>query len=825
MATTKTGVTAGSDTPRSSGTDTDGLTAAEAASRLATVGHNRLGPVHRVRGWRLLAAQFINPIVLILILATILAIILGDLTDGLIILIIIGASGVLGFVQEHRAGNAVDELTARVRIHTDVLRDGVETPLPIDDVVPGDVVVLRAGDVIPADGRVFTSRNMLVDEAAISGESFPVEKGAGQGNDDRLYMGTHVISGEARAVMERTGSHTEYAAVYRRLASADVTTSFEKGMTRFGFMLVRVMIILVAAILVINLVLHRPVIESILFSLALAVGLTPQLLPAIVAVSLAAGARRMAAAKVIVKRLDAIEDLGGMTTLCTDKTGTLTIGAIRLDQWVDLDGRTSADVLRLAAVNAGLQRGFANPMDDAIVAVAGPPTGATALDEMPYDFTRRRLSILADEAGGRVLVTKGAFADIVSICTTARVDAGPVPLDTVVDGVTALVERLSAGGFRVLAVAERSMPDAVAITEADEREMTLCGLLAFHDPIKPNAAETIEQLRRLGVSLRLITGDNRLAAKHIAGAIGLPGDVLAGAAIDDLSDAELAERAGSVAVFAEVEPLAKERIVKALRARGEVVGFLGDGINDTPALHAADVGISVDSAVDVAKQTAAVVLLDHGLHVVADGVRLGRQTFANTLKYVRVTISANFGNMLSMATASALLPFLPLLPRQVLLLNLLTDVPGTTIATDSVDPEQLASPRRWDLRSIRRFMLIFGMISTVFDLATFGVLRLGFDASADVFRSGWFIESTLTELTVMLVLRTGRPFIRSRPSRALLGSSVAVAAAALILPYLPGISAGLGLAALPLPILAALLGLTVAYALINEFAKRRWPIT
>jgi P-type Mg2+ transporter len=810
------------------GTSADGLTTAEAARRLAAQGPNRISGPTRKRGIRLLLSQFANPIIVILVVATVLAMLLGDLTDGAIILVIIAASGALGFWQEHQAGRAVDALLARVQVHADVLRDGREQPVPLEQIVAGDVVMLRAGAIVPADCRVLASRNLLVDEAALTGESFPVEKSERPADTtevahrtDALFMGTHVVSGEGSAVVVQTGRATEFAAVSERLAGRDVTTSFERGMTRFGLLLVRAMAVLVTVILVVNILLGRPVLDAVLFSLALAVGLTPQLLPAIVAVSLAAGARLMAAKKVIVKRLDAIEDFGGMTVLCTDKTGTLTAGAVRLDRAIDINGSDSATVLRMAALNAGLQRGFANPMDEAILAAAGPATpGAKLIDENPYDFSRKRLSVLTEDTDGPVLICKGAVPGVLAACSRATTAQGVVPLTAVRADVDDRVRQLSGDGFRVLAIAHRAMPGRDSTTTADEDDMILDGLLAFQDPAKDDAAQAVGDLAALGVTVRLVTGDNRLAAEHIAQAVGLGGGLLTGPEIDSLGDDELAGRVGEIQVFAEVEPLHKERIVRALRAQGATVGFLGDGINDAPALHAADVGVSVDTAVDVAKEAAAIVLLEKDLRVIADGVRQGRRTFANTLKYVRVTVSANFGNMLSMAAASAFLPFLPLLPRQILLLNLLTDVPGTTIATDNVDAQQLAAPRRWDLAGIRNFMILFGLLSSLFDLATFGLLRWGFDAGPELFRTGWFIESTATELAVMLVLRSARPLLRSRPSNGLLWSSAVVMAVTLTLPYVPFLAEALGLTPPSGGMLAALAALTLAYVGVNEVAKR-----
>ncbi|HEX8930802.1 MAG TPA: HAD-IC family P-type ATPase, partial [Actinomycetota bacterium] len=554
----------------------------------------------------------------------------------------------------------------------------------------------------------------------------------------------------------------------------------------FGVLLVRAMAVLVTAIFAVNLVPHRPVVDSLLFSLALAVGLTPQLLPAIVSISLATGARRMAAEQVIVKRLDAIEDFGAMTVLCTDKTGTITAGAVQLDRAIDLAGRASAEVLRLARLNAGLQRGFPNPLDQAILAGAAPVDPGARLGEIPYDFQRKRLSVLVGGPGGPLLVTKGAFDKVLEVCATADVDGRSVPLAQVREELERRFAELSGDGYRVLALASRPLATTHLAGAADETGMTLRGLLAFLDPPKPGAAAAIRRLAGRDVSVRLVTGDNRLAARKLAAAVGLDADrLLTGADIDRLDQHELAGRAAGTVVFAEVEPLHKERIVGALRQAGQVVGFLGDGINDAAALHAADVGISVDTAVDVAKQSAAIVLLDKSLQVVADGVRLGRQTFANTLKYIRVTTSANFGNVVSMAVAAGFLPFLPLLPRQILLLNFLSDIPGMAIAGDSVDPEQLEQPRSWDLRSVRTFMLVFGLLSSAFDILTFLTLRLGFGAGATLFRSGWFVESTVTELAVMLVLRTNRPFWRSRPGRAPVWSSIAIAAITIALPFTP----------------------------------------
>ena len=811
------------------GSSATGLSSAEATLRRTRLGPNAVAGRPRTDAVWLLARQFTSPIILILVVATVLSGLLGDVPDTLIILAIIGLSGLLGFWQERGAARAVEALLAVVRVTAEVYRDGVVAQVPVDDVVPGDVVLLAAGDVVPGDCRIIESRQLLVDEAALTGETYPVEKVVGGIGADSpiakrtnaVFMGTHVVSGSGTVLVVQTGVATQFGRVSGRLAQAHVATSFERGMAGFGYLLVRAMVVLVVAIFVVNVVLARPLIDSALFSLALAVGLTPQLLPAIVTISLSQGARQMAREKVIVKRLDSIEDFGAMSVLCTDKTGTMTEGTVVLEGALGLDGQPSDVVHRLAYLNAHFQSGFSNPIDDAIRTARDiKVTDARRLDELPYDFLRKRLSVLVAEGGTAQIITKGALDDVVAVCTQAQDPAGKVvALATVMPQITSRYEALSAQGYRVLGVATRDAGGATKLTPADESKLMFRGFLTFLDPPKESAKATLADLAAAGISVRMITGDNRLVAAHVATMVGLdPAAVLTGEELDHLDDATLASRAAATSVFAEIEPLAKERIVRALRAAGAVVGYLGDGINDAPALHAADVGISVDSAVDVAKQAADIVLLEKDLGVVLHGVREGRRTFANTMKYVFTTTSANFGNMLSMAVAAAVLPFLPLLASQILLINFLTDFPGTTIATDEVDPEQLERPRSWDIGFVRNFMLVFGAVSSVFDLLTFAVLRLGFGADAVTFRSGWFLESVATELAVMFVLRTQRPFFRSRPGRLLTLSSLAVGALTLVIPYSP-VAGLLGLDG-PAPALLALLMLiTVLYVAATEVTK------
>lgn len=821
------------------GSGQNGLTHAHAAEKLELSGPNRLDTQREPSALRLLAHQFISPIELILVAATVLSGVLGDWTDAAIILVILVLSGLLGFAQEHNAGKAMKALLATVEVSAVVLRDGAKVKVPISGVVPGDIAIVTAGDLIPGDCRVVAANGFTVDESALTGETFPVEKTPGtvesssplNARTNSVFLGTHAASGVGTLLVVNTGLRTEIAAITARLGSRRPQTGFERGMTAFGLLLTRLMIVFVIAIFVINLVLQRSLVDSALFSLALAVGLTPQLLPAIVSISLAQGARMMATRRVIVRRLDAIEDFGSMTILCSDKTGTMTAGEIDLDQATTLDGTPSKEIVKLASLNAGLQTGWKNPIDEAILAAQPLPSGTTALDELPYDFLRKRLSVLVDGGadGGVQLITKGALDAVIAVCRHAKTSSGVVPIAKAADDIQKLFSELSAKGFRVLGIATRALPGKSKAAAGDEANMTLVGLLSFADPAKPDALSTLAELASSGVSVRMLTGDNRLVASHIAHEVGLSvKKIFTGADVDAASDAALAKAVLPVHVFSELNPVQKERIVRAFRAAGHVVGYLGDGINDSPPLHAADVGITVDTAVPVAKQAAAIVLLDKDLKVILDGVRQGRRTFANTMKYIFVTTSANFGNMLSMAIAATVLPFLPLLAGQILLINLLTDLPATTIATDSVDEPQLRRPQSWNVRLIRNYMFVFGALSSVFDLATFAILRWGFHAEAAEFRSAWFLGSVLTEVGVLFVLRTRQPSYRSNPSRWIVLTSAAVAIVTVAIPYSP-LAPLLELVPIPGSLLGLILLVTLAYLVATELVKvvfwRRSPHT
>lgn len=818
---------------RSLETDPNGLTAAAAASRLARAGPNRLRGARRTSALQLLARQFASPLVLMLAFAAVLSLAVHEQRDALIILLILFASGLLGFWQERGAADAVRKLLALVAVRTRCVRDGREIEVPLEEVVPGDVVLLAAGALVPADALLLEAKDLFVDEAALTGETWPAEKRPGPAPADAplarrtpaLFLGTHVVSGTARALVVRTGRGTELGRISSHLAHHPPETDFERGLQRFGYLLMRVTVLLVLGIFAVNVFFDRPVIAAFMFSLALAVGLVPELLPVIVSINLARGARRMARSKVIVKRLTAIENFGSMDVLCADKTGTLTEGKVRLHSALDAAGRESEKVLFHGYLNAAFESGFANPIDQA---VRGHRTfdlaGWRKVDEVPYDFIRKRLSVLVEHQEERRLVTKGALAQVLEVCTQVETPAGDVPLASVRPALEARFAELSESGLRTLGVAVRTLPaDAAAApataTREQETGMTFLGFLAFADPPRPEIGATLADIAAAGIGFKVITGDNLQVALRLARQVGISEPVaVTGPQMRQMSERALAHRAEQADVFAEVEPNQKERIILALRKRGHVVGFLGDGINDAAALHAADVGISVDSAVDVAKEAAEIVLLEHDLGVLIEGVREGRRTFANTLKYIFITTSANFGNMVSMAGASLFLPFLPLLPTQILLNNFLSDFPAMTIATDRVDPELVARPLRWNLGFIRDFMIVFGGISSAFDFLTFGALLWLLRATPGQFRSGWFVESVLTELLILLVIRTRRAFFRSRPSLPLEVSTALVTVLSVALLYLP-LNRLFELEPLPLRYLLVLGAITLAYTLASEAAK------
>lgn len=813
-----------------------GLTSDRAAAQLALVGPNSVEDSSRMSAVRLLLRQFESPLVLILAFAAAISLVLQQWVDAAIILAIVLGSSLLGFLQEYRASTAVEDLKKRLALMCRVVRDGVELSVPVSVIVPGDLILLSAGNLIPADGLVIEAADFLVSEASMTGESFPVEKRTGIVRPDApitertnaVFLGASVRSGTAKVLAVRTGHRTEFGAIAARLRAREPETDFARGVRQFGYLLIRVMIAIVLFVLTVNLLLDRPVIGSLLFAVALAVGLSPELLPAIISVTLSSGARAMGKRGVIVRRLEAIENLGSMDILCTDKTGTLTEGAIILSDALDAANRPSDEVRRLAFLNAAFETGIENPLDAAIVA-AGEGAGLTTrglakIDEIPYDFMRRRLTIVLaedDAPSQHLIVTKGAFANVLGICTSLDRGDVEVPLDAARRAeLDDAFRAKGAEGFRVLAVATRKVGAKEDYNRDDERDMTFRGFLIFYDPPKSDARRTIHDLNRLGIRIKVISGDNRYVTAHLAEAVGLdPRSMLTGAKLATLKDEALWHLAPRTDLFVEIDPQQKERIVRVLQRTGHSVGYLGDGINDAPALHAADVGISVEGAVDVARESAEIILLRRDLDVLRSGVEDGRRTFANTLKYISITTSANFGNMVSMALATPLLPFLPLAAKQILLNNFLSDVPSIAISSDNVDPARVLRPQRWSLKEIQRFMIVFGLISSVFDLLTFAVLLFVFHADEATFQTSWFMISLLTELAVVLVLRTHSPAFRSIPSRLLLWSTLAVAAATFTIPFLGAPSAAFGFVPLEALQLGVIIAIVLGYIVATEVAK------
>jgi P-type Mg2+ transporter len=769
-----------------------GLSGTEPDDRLKRDGPNTLKTNRNSSSLVLFLSQFKSPITILLMAAVFLSMGLGEYVDATIILIIVIISSFLGFWQEKGAARAIGELLKMVQIRCRVIRDGLSQDLPIDKLVAGDITVLSAGDIVPGDCLLVESRELFVDEATFTGETFPVEKNTGvlpadtplAKRSNTLFMGSHVISGKAKALIIRTGKSTEFGKISDRLRIRPPETDFEKGIRRFGYMLMEITLILVILIFAINVILHKPALDSFLFSLALAVGLTPQLLPAIITVNLATGARLMARKKVIVKRLSAIENFGSMNILCSDKTGTITEGKVTIKTALDPEGNVSEKTLRFAGINASLQQGFRNPIDEAICALYKSSESFTVQCEIPYDFKRKRLTVQVNNASEHYAITKGALLSILNICDRVEIKDGEfISIDNKRESILKQFSRLSADGYRVLGVAYKITDSDRDITMEEESGMIFLGFITLFDPPKKNVMDTIVKLEKLGVRLKLITGDNALVAASLAKQIGFPEPViLTGATIRDMSDAAIMQQGMVADIFAEVEPNQKERIIFCLKKAGNVVGFMGDGINDAPALHAADVGISVDSAVDVAKEAADIVLMDQDLDVLGEGIIIGRKTFTNTMKYIFMATSANFGNMFSMAGASLFLPFLPLLPKQVLLTNLLTDFPEMTISTDRVDLVSIEKPRHWDIRFIQRFMLAFGLLSSVFDYMTFAVLLVVMKSNERTFQTGWFVESVISATLIVLVVRTRLPFVKSLPGKYL---SIATMFVLLIVTFLP----------------------------------------
>jgi Mg2+-importing ATPase len=811
-----------------------GLTSAVAATRLAQYGPNEVPSAHRFWAAQTLLGFFANPLVLILLCASVVSGLLGEAVNAALITLMVLLSVALDFFQVFRSQQAAAKLQALIPSTTTVWRDGQRAEIPPREVVPGDMLDLCAGDLIAADATLLAATTLSVDEAAMTGESLPVEKRSpdapgGPGPENLLLAGTSVVSGVGQALVTATGAHTQFGAIAHGLAEKAPPTAFELGTRRFGFLIMRTVIGLVLFVFLVNALLHRDPLESFLFALALAVGLTPEFLPMIITVTLSQGALRMARGKVIVKRLAAIENLGSMDVLCSDKTGTITQGTVVLEQHVDYVGRESEAVLRWACVNSALESGLRSPMDAAILAHDHPSVAAWCKRaELPFDFERRRVSVLAAAAtaaaGDNVmLVVKGAPEGILPLCASVE-EAGEAAALTPERRAAAqqTFDRLSGDGYRVLAIARRAMPPGqTALGAADERDLILCGFAAFLDPPDPSARETIERLRASGVAVKILTGDGEVVTRAICAQVGIAVDtLLTGEDLARMTDTALAVKVEQATVFARVAPAQKNRIIQALRRKGHVVGYIGDGINDAPSLHAADVGLSVANGVDVAKAAADIILLEKSLAAVHRGVVEGRRSFGNITKYVLMGTSSNFGNMLSMAAATAFLPFLPLLPVQILLNNFLYDLSQLTIPTDNVDASYLAKPRSWDTRLVQRFMFGLGPISSLFDFLTFGLMLWGFQAGEALFHTGWFVESLATQTLVIFVIRTaGNPF-RSRPSGPLVISVVGSVAAGIAIAMSP-LGGLVGFTPLPPTFFLALVVLAGSYLALVQLVKQR----
>lgn len=818
-----------------------GLTGPEARARLTQFGPNQFREkAGRGLLWQYFS-RFRNPLVIILLVASAVSAFTGEITNFIIISSMVLLSVTLDFVQEFRANATAAKLRQSVSLRARVLRDGKPLDLAVTQVVPGDVVLLAAGDLIPGDARVLESCDFFVRQALLTGESYPVEKRPGelantatdvQEATNAVFMGTSVISGSASVWVVKTGAHTAIGEIADSVSRDAAPTSFELGTRRFGMMIMRLTVLLVMFVLLVNALFHKPWLESFLFAVALAVGLTPELLPMVVSVTLARGAQRMAKRQMIVKRLAAIQDLGSMDVLCTDKTGTLTEAKIRMERHVDAAGQSSERVLKLAYLNSYFESGLKSPLDDAILAHEHiDVTAWNKIDEVPFDFERRRVSVLLDSAETRWLIVKGAPDEIVALCT--HYESGSAAREQVLDAAAQVAVRaqyhaLEAEGFRVLGIACRKVandhPHAVV---NDESELVLAGFAAFLDPPKESAAPALALLKNLGVAIKIVTGDSDLVTRHVCAQLNIPvTGLLIGKDIEQMDDYALRARVETTNLFCRVNPSQKDRVILALKAQGHVVGYLGDGINDAPSLHSADVGLSVDSAVDVAKEAADMILLKQDLHVLYEGVLEGRRTFGNIMKYIMMGTSSSFGNMFSMAGAALFLPFLPMLPTQILLNNILYDFSELPIPLDQVDASELAAPRVLDMTFVRNFMLVIGSVSSAFDFLTFYVMLKVLHADEQLFQSGWFVESLCTQVLVIFVIRTrGNPF-KSRPHPLLALASLAVVALALILPW-TALGGHFGLVSLPARFYVILGSMVVIYLLVVQLTKLgfyRWSL-
>ena len=810
-------------------TSSNGLTSAESAIRLANAGIKKKKKSQLLKDILLFLSQFKSPLTLLLIAAVILSAFLGEKADVYIILFILLSTGIMSFLQERHAGKAVEKLRSIIRTKVKVQRDNKPVEVYSEEIVPGDILSFSAGDMIPADCLLIEDNDLHANEATLTGESYPAEKLVGPVPADTgmskrsnvLFEGTSIVSGTAKAVVVFIGKDTILGQLSESLTAPSEETAFEKGIRKFGYLLMQITIVLAIIILVINLLLGRPLIDSLLFGLALAVGMAPELLPAIMTIAMSAGSKRMAEQKVIVKKLSSIQNLGEINLFCSDKTGTLTEGVLEISGLTGIDDKENATVKQLAFLNAYFETGFANPMDEALRKLENISVeGFTKADEVPYDFNRKRLSVLMMKDNNYKLISKGAVNNIIAICDRVLMPDGTiVPLADSKKTIDDLYAAYSGKGFRTIGICYKDFTERIKLSKDDEQQMIFAGFVLLFDPPKPGVIEVIRELNKNGVRLKIITGDNKLVAAYMAEKIGLQqAVVVAGPEISKMSPEALVIQVQKANVFAEIEPQQKENIIKALRKAGNTVAYMGDGINDVAAINAADVGISTNNAVDVAKEAADVVLLEKDLAVLNAGILEGRRTFLNTLKYIYTNTSATFGNMFSMAGASLLLPFLPMLPQQILMTNFMTDFPYMAVAGDRVDEDELMIPQKWNLKQLRNFMIVFGLHSSVFDYLTFFALYKLFRANADVFHTGWFIESILTELLILFVVRTHKSLLKSMPGKLLIILSALALVLTVALPFMP-FAKDLGFVVPPFQLLGIIAGILFLYVVTADLIK------
>ena len=824
------------------GSQIAGLSQAEAASRIARFGTNEIAREKRKSVFMRLLDNIKNPLVLLLLALGLLSFLTGDRQATVVIVVVVVLGIVLRFFQEAKADNAAEKLEAMVSNTATVMRDAAETEIPLKQLVPGDIVKLAAGDMVPADVMVLSAKDLFLNQAALTGEAQPLEKKASLPSPDVknpleltniCFLGSNVVSGSAIALVVETGGKTYFGSLATSIVAQRQPTSFDLGINKFTWLMIRFIAVMVPLVFLVNGLSKHNWLEAFLFAMAVAVGLTPEMLPMIVTVNLSKGAIAMERKKVIVKRLNSIQNFGAMDVLCTDKTGTLTQGKIVLEKFLDVYGEPSEKVLHYGYLNSFHHTGLKNTLDKAILDHEELREHLSAdvkyrkIDEIPFDFVRRRMSvIIEDETGLNTLICKGAVEEVLDICTRVEAKGEIVEILPEKDAKRReLANSLNSQGFRVIALAYKQMPGATdepVYSVADESDMILIGFLAFLDPPKESAKEALKRLHALNVDVKVLTGDNEIITSYICGEVGMPVEhLLLGSQIETMSEAELAEAAGSTSVFARLAPAHKERIIRALQSKGHVLGFLGDGINDAPALKAADVGISVDGAVDIAKESSDIILLENSLLVLEQGVLEGRRVFGNIIKYIKMAASSNFGNMFSVVGASAFLPFLPMLPIQVLTNNLLYDFSQIPIPTDEVDPEWLTKPRQWTIDKILRFILFIGPISSIFDYATFFIMLNVFDGwnNPALFHTGWFVESLFTQTLIIHVIRTNKiPFIESRASWQLLLTSATIVAIGVGLTVSP-LAGMLGFVPLPPLYWLFLAGILLSYAILTQLVK------